>query len=170
MVPNPVNHRMALVTWDYFLVGSLPFTDDILQLKNFFSVMFGRSATNSTVGLEKALELSADFRPDALHGIILMTDGENFPDFSGYNASSLALCNTLKEMPNTLVFTIAFGDAAAGNSNVRQFLSDCATGPNGNSDPKPNENLFFFSAPDAVALNNAFTIIVGILKKVQILQ
>ena len=170
MTPNPLDHQMAVVTWDYFFMQQLPFTNSSAPVKNFLLNMYGRGATNSTTGLQRAQLMIPSLRADTVRAVILMTDGENFPDFAGYNASSLAICDALKANPKTIVFTIAFGTFVNTSPAAQQFLSDCATGPNGAGTPKPNENLYYFPAPNAVALNTAFEKIVGILKKVRVLQ
>lgn len=165
--PNPLNHQMAVVKWDNILVGFDGFSNSYASVNASLLSMFAGVDTNSTVGLNKALELSGSFRSDTVRAVVLLTDGAN--KYTSDNTASVAVCNTLKSQPRTLVFTIVFGTTSA-NPTVRQFLSDCATGPNGTGDPKPNENLYFFTAENADQLNVAFTSIVGVLKKVRVLQ
>ncbi len=166
--PNPLDHQMAVVKWDNILVGFDGFSNNYGSVRASLLSMFAGVDTYSSVGLNKALDLSGSFRADTVRAVVLLTDGAN--NTGGVeNAASIAICNTLKAQPRTLVFTIVFGSTST-NAMVRQFLSDCATGPNGAGEPKPNENLYFFSAANAGQLNIAFSSIVGTLKKVRVLQ
>lgn len=176
MNPNPNNNRMALATWDAVPIGSQNFTGDANAVRSFLSVMYGRGQTNSTMGLQQAQTLSSGFRTGTAHAVILMTDGVNqgpngFNDQVPFNNASLALCNAFKAR-GTVVYTIGFGSELVGTNPIivraNDFLSDCATGPNGPG--SPNLNTFYFRAPDAAALSRAFTAIAGSLSKVQILQ
>lgn len=169
MSPNPHDNRIATVKWDNFLIGYTGFSNDYTTVRNDLLNMYASLDTMSSKGLQKAIDLgTAGFRSDAVHAIILMTDGYNNPPSD--NVTSLALCNTLKAQPRTLVYTIAFGPTATSDPAVSQFLSDCATPPNGTGTPKPNENLYFFPAANAAQLQAAFDIITGNLQKVRILQ
>jgi Flp pilus assembly protein TadG len=175
--PNPLGNRIAIVKWDNILVGSNDFSNSYTAVRASLMGMFAGVDTNSTVGLQQAEVFAAGFRSnsDMSHAsaVILLTDGGN-NSMSTQNPASLALCNTLKARQNTLVFTIAFGpviDDATFGPTVRQFLSDCATGPNGTtSGTKPNENLFFFPVSNSAALAAAFTSISDTLQKVQLMQ
>lgn len=176
MNPNPLNNRMALTTWDLFTIRSQNFTNDPNTAKSFLSTMYGRGQTNSTTGLQQAQSFASDFRPNVARAVILMTDGVNqgqngFADQAPFNNASLALCNDFKER-GIIVYTIGFGSELVGTNpiivNANQFLSNCATGPNGSG--APNLDTFYFRAPDAVALDEVFKKIAGSLKKVQILQ
>jgi Flp pilus assembly protein TadG len=188
MNPNPNNNRIALATWDSFAISSQNFSINAATVKSFLSMMYGRGATNSTMGMQQAQTLAVKFRPNVARAVILMTDGFNnlgsrnpdgtlktpaqiAVDQAGINAASLAICNAFKAQ-GTIVYTIGFGSELVGTNPLivaaDQFLSDCATGPNGVA--KPNLNTFYFRAPDAAALAAAFNAISGSLKKVQILQ
>lgn len=181
MNPNPLGNRMALVIWDDFLISQLDFTNDPNIVKNRLNVLYGRAGTDSTVGLQSAQLLSSSFRASAAKAVILMTDGLNgevlgdipatLANQAAINPASLALCNALKEN-GILVYTVGFGTQLTDNStaSVRasQFLSDCATGPNGPT--QPNLNQFYFRAPDAATLANVFNQISGSLQRVKILQ
>jgi hypothetical protein len=169
--PNIHNHRVAVVKWDNSLVGFDGFSNSYAPVRASLMSMFAGVDTFSSVGLAQANALAAGFRPTAVHAIVLLTDGVNNNAFVE-NANTIALCNTLKAAPtNTVIYTIVFGTTAV-NPTVRQFLSDCATGPNGvaNPAPAPNEGTFFYAAPNAAALNAAFVNIVGSLQRVRILQ
>ncbi len=162
------NHRVALVTWVNILVGFSDFTNNYASVRSNLMRMIAAGGTKSTTGLQKALDLSANFRPDAVHAIILLTDGENNNPATDTPAS-LAVCDALKAKPRTIIYTIAFGTVVS-DAGVRQFLSDCATGPNGSAEPKPNENLYFYRAPDAAELSKAFAQIIGNLQRVRIIE
>lgn len=181
MNPNPNNNRVALTTWDLQTIRSEGFTNDAAIGRNFLGTMYGRGITNSTVGLQQAQSFASQFRPNAAHAVILMTDGFNnigastiaqlTADQIAINAASVAICNQLKAQ-GTIVYTIGFGSELVGTNpfiaRASQFLSDCATGPNGPT--QPNLNQFYFRAPDAAALASAFSQISGSLQRVQILQ
>lgn len=188
MNPNPNNNRMAMTTWDSFLIRSQGFTNDPAIARNFLGTMYGRAATNSTVGLQQAQTLSSQFRPNVARAVILMTDGFNnlgnlnpdgtekspaqiATDQISVNNASLAICNQLKAQ-STIIYTIGFGSELVGTNpfitRASQFLSDCATGPNGPG--QPNLNQFYFRAPDAATLASVFNQISGSLQRVQILQ
>lgn len=176
MNPNPNNNRVALTTWDIFSIRSQGFTNDPAIARNFLGTMYGRGQTNSTVGLQQAQSFAGQFRPNVARAVILMTDGVNqgpngFADQIPFNTASLAICNQLKAQ-GVIVYTIGFGSELVGTNpiiaNANQFLSDCATGPNGPT--QPNLSQFYFRAPDAAALANAFSQIAGSLQRVQILQ
>lgn len=179
MNPNPNNNQMALATWDLFGIRMQGFSNNVSTVRNFLGTMYGRGATNSTIGMQQAQTLASGFRANTARAVVLMTDGANFlgvsataaVDQASVNASSLAICNAFKAQ-GTIVYTVGFGTELSNNSAssvvARQFLSDCATGPNGGS--QPNLNNFYFVAPDAAALSRAFTAIAGSLSKVQILQ
>jgi hypothetical protein len=188
MNPNPNNNRVALLTWDAFLIRTQGFTSNASTARNFLGTMYGRASTNSTAGLQQAQSLSSQFRPNVARAVILMTDGFNnlgnlnpdgtekspaqiAADQIAVNNASLALCNQLKAQ-STLIYTIGFGSELEGDNpfitRASQFLSDCATGPNGTS--QPNLDQFYFRAPDAAALARAFNQIAGSLQRVQILQ
>lgn len=167
--PNPLDHRIATVLWDDALITSSPFQNAYGPVRTELLRMMSLGGTNSTFGMNQAVVIgSGGFRADAVHAVILLTDGANNSP-AVQNPATVAVCNSLKAMPRTLVFSIVFGSTST-NPTVRQFLSDCATGPNGVGDPKPNENLYFYSAANAAALNTAFDSIVGVLKKVRVLQ
>lgn len=174
--PNPNNHRIALVTWDSYLMNSQNFSTDPNTVKNFLNQMYGRAATDSGQGLTRAQDLAKSFRPDAVHAVVLMTDGVNgnagstAAQRAALNAASLSICSALKNSPRTLVFTVAFGSEIVNDPVGLQFLSDCATGPNGSGAPKPNQGLYYFPTSTADDLQNAFIKIVGTLQKVRIVQ
>jgi len=182
MNPNPNGNRIALATWDLFAVRNQNFTSNANSVKSFLNVMYGRGQTNSTIGLQQAQTLAGGFRTGKARAVILLTDGYNnlgasvfaqaVSDQATLNANSLALCNRFKSQ-GVIVYTIGFGRDLADTTNplnvaADQFLSDCATGPNGGS--KPNLNSFYFRAPDATSLAASFQAIAGSLKKVQILE
>lgn len=189
MNPNPNNNRVALTTWDSFSIRSEGFTNDPAVARNFLGTMYGRGATNSTIGMQQAQTLASGFRANTAHAVVLMTDGANFGGalfFPGttirnlaaenavriqFNNNTLAICNRFKA-EGTIVYTIGFGAELSNNTTnsieARQFLSDCATGPNGGN--QPNLNNFYFVAPDAATLANVFNQISGSLQRVQILQ
>jgi Mg-chelatase subunit ChlD len=162
------NHRVAVVTWVNILIGFSDFSTDYASVRSELMRMIAAGGTNSTTGLQKALDLSANFRTNAVHAIILLTDGENNNPATDTPAS-LAACNALKAQPRTIIYTIAFG-TVVNDAPVRQFLSDCATGPNGSAEPKPNENLYFYRAPDAAELSKVFQQIIGSLQRVRIIE
>jgi Flp pilus assembly protein TadG len=175
---NSLNHRIAAITWDDLEIDALDFQSSTSPLITFFDGMYGRLFTNSAVGLSRAEALlSASGRGDnTVTVVILMTDGKNVRDTATdaqsevVNNQTREVCARLKQRPRTLVFTIAFGQGVFSNGQVKQFLSDCATAPNGGGDPKPNENLYFFTAPDGAALDKAFKQIIGTAQNVRILQ
>ena len=179
MNPNPNDNRMALATWDLIGIRTQGFSNNASTVRNFLGTMYGRGATNSTIGMQQAQTLASGFRANTVHAVVLMTDGANFlgnsatavEDQASVNASSLAICNSFKAQ-GTIVYTIGFGAQLSNSSTssvvARQFLSDCATGPNGGS--QPNLNSFYFVAADSAALAAVFNSIGGSLQKVQILQ
>lgn len=173
--PNDGDHRLAIVKWDNMLIGFSDFSTDYPAIRTELMRMLAGANTNSAIGMAKALDLSEGFRPDAVHVVVLLTDGINsmndlnIAETILINDATIAVCNMLKAQPRTLVYTVAFGTVVE-DPIVRQFLSDCATGPNGTDTPKPNENLYFYSAADADALNDAFARILSSLRKVRIVQ
>lgn len=168
--------RIALVTWDAIVIDKLDFTKDKKSVKDLLMRMYGRGSTDSTSGLKQAELYATNFRNNASRVIIFMSDGANYPFQDSYNKSSLKICDSLKSMKNTQLFSIAFGNKIFGkepeNVMARQFLSDCATGPNGsaNPGPAPNEGVHYFSAPDAAKLDAAFQAILVKLQKVRIIE
>lgn len=178
MNPNPVGHRIAAISWDDLLMTPTQnFTSDAQVIKDYLLRMYGRAGTNSTVGLAAAKDMiDANARANATHVVVLMTDGSNSPkdlneNPANFNDDSRAICTSLKSAtPPTLIFTIGFGRDMDGPNgpSIRQFLSDCATGPNGPG--QPNENQYFFTAQNAAQLNAAFDSIVGTVARVRILQ
>lgn len=174
MSPNVNENRMALTTWDNFSINSQNFTNDPNVVKQFLGAMYGRGQTNSAVGMQQAQALGAGFRTNVARAVMLMTDGENLvtgTPVETINANTIAICNAFKAQ-GTIVYTIGFGaqlsGASAGAATARQFLSDCATGPNGPG--QPNLNSFYFVAVDSAALAAVFAAIAGSLQNVQILQ
>lgn len=188
MSPNPNNNQIALATWDLIGIRMQGFSNNASTVKNFLGTMYGRGATNSSIGMQQAQTLASGFRANTAHAVVLMTDGANFGgarfnafgvrDLAAENAEriqfnndTLAICNRFKA-EGTIVYTIGYGAELSNNATnsieARQFLSDCATGPNGGS--QPNLNSFYFVAPDAAALAATFNSIAGSLSKVQILQ
>jgi Mg-chelatase subunit ChlD len=178
MSPNPNDNRIAAITWDLIVMNTVPFTNNPAPINAFISTMYGRGATNSTSALTMAQSMGATgFRSGAVHAVVLMTDGANFSSAdpansqATFNASSMPICNALKAS-GTLIFTVGFGtelaNASASSAVARQFLSDCASGPNGPT--KPNLDTYYFVTPDSVALNKAFTDIAGTLQALRILN
>jgi len=169
---DPYDHRVALVKWDNIVISSDNFSNNYSTVRASLLNMYSGVDTRSSVGLRKAKDIgTAGFRSDAVHAVILLTDGVNSfgpaYNITAENADSLAVCREIKAIPNTIVYTIVFGRDST-NATVRQFLSDCATGPNGPT--APNEGTYFFAAPNAASLNKAFEAIIGNLKKVRILE
>lgn len=81
------------------------------------------------------------------------------------NIQTLPICTNFKDH-GVLVYTIAFGKAAVSDPNaavVRDFLANCASGT-----PGSNENQYFFIAPDADTLDNAFKAIITSIGKIRI--
>ena len=172
--PNKNNNQVATVRWDNTLVGFSNFSTDYNTVKTELLKMFAGGETDSSLGLAKAQALAATgFRAKAVHAIIFLTDGQNqlpknpTKTTVQMNTQSLAICNAFKNA-GTLVYTISFG----GDINdpkyplIRPFLSDCATGPNGPT--YPNTGVYFFDAPNAAALQAAFTNIIGSLQSLKI--
>jgi Flp pilus assembly protein TadG len=167
--PNLQGNRVALITWDTTLHLVKNFSNNFASVKSDLLAMLAIGATDSTVGLAQAKIFMASLNPTAIPVVILLTDGANNSPTS--NPASVAICDQLKATPKTLVFTIAFGsDAVTGFSApiISQFLSDCATGPNGAG--QPNKDRFYFPAANGAALNAAFTSILDTVRKVRILQ
>jgi hypothetical protein len=175
LLSGPGDHRVAIVKWDNILVGSMNFTNNYAAVNSSLMSMYAGGATQSTVGLAQAQALAAGARSDAVLAIVLLTDGLN-NNFAVDNPASLAICNTLKAAPsNARVYSIAFGTHAVEGPwapTIRQFLSDCASAPNGSANPAPapNEGTTFYAAPNAAALNAAFVSIIGSIQKVRITE
>ncbi len=87
------------------------------------------------------------------------------PVCSATNSASLSACRAIKANGG-VVYTIAFGaDVTTGSqaAAAQDFLKNCASG-----DPATNTDQFFFIAPDAATLDDAFTKILVSLKKIRI--
>lgn len=181
--PNPLEHRIALVKWNNVLIGSHDFSADYATVSAALKTMFAGEHTDSTAGLTRALAMiDAQARPDTARVVVLMTDGENHPANTVVqkNEASVALCEQIKSRQRTAIYTIAFGsvvDDPVAGPRTKQFLSDCASGEHGTSDPKPNEatvppraGSYFYAAPDAEALANAFEDIIQKAKNLRIVQ
>jgi hypothetical protein len=78
MSPNPNNNQMALATWDLIGIRMQGFTNNATAVKNFLGTMYGRGATNSTIGMQQAQNLASGFRSGTAHAVVLMTDGANY--------------------------------------------------------------------------------------------
>lgn len=153
-------NRVAAVTWTDALRASQNFTSDYATMSNFLLDMYAYGGTNSTTGMQQAQTLSGNLREGYVHAVVLISDGAN--NSTAYNSSTINICNTMKNR-GTLVYTIAFGQDVANDATVRTFMSNCAS-------IAPDGSRYYFSAPDAATLSNAFRSILGSLKKVRIVQ
>ncbi|MFZ4541201.1 MAG: vWA domain-containing protein [Rickettsiales bacterium] len=166
--PNPNANRIATVMWDDMLHTSSNFAANYPDIRSALQGMFAYGDTNSSIGLQRAIEFMPYARSNAVRAIILLTDGANTqPSNAVANAQSLVKCDALKAMPNTVIYTIAFG-TEINTPVVRQFLSDCASGDHGPTEP--NLDDYFFITPDASELQAIFDNIVGDLQRVRILN
>ncbi|MEJ0009186.1 MAG: pilus assembly protein TadG-related protein [Alphaproteobacteria bacterium] len=192
--PNSAGSDVAATRWSDQTLGiPLSFTTNLDTVQQYLDAMFSPpedGATNSTAGLTSATNLLQPVLQDcgttAVCAVVLITDGMNtaagpmpYPattDGFGCNGSdycsqtvtnSLPVCEQLKNN-HVLVYTIAFGqDVNTGPqaTNAQAFLSQCASGTVGS-----NQGQFFFIAPDADKLDDAFAAIVTSIHKVRIVQ
>lgn len=158
--------------------------------------MFAFGSTNSSVGLKAAQDrLASDSDRTHVRAVVLLTDGSNTyadvpipakdpgPQLDKYGCNgggggdpayicpatapiSLGICSALKN-DGVLVYTVAFGQDVIGVSGpqIQSFLSSCASGA-----PGANLGSFYFLAPDAASLSDAFKIIATSIKKVKIVE
>ncbi len=127
--------------------------------------------TNAGDGLERAEQVIATGRPNAIRAVVYLTDGLNNVYQSHHycwgdarsqcrlgvgsplaDAPALAACQRLKDR-GILVYGIAFSQDAQSADVVR----NCSSGPD-----------YYFYAPDAVALQDAFKQIVTSIKSIRI--
>lgn len=169
--PNDFSHRVGIVNWSDQLVDKVHLSGDYSTIRDRIDSLFLDLGTESTFGLQGAKEMATGpggFRDDAVHAIVLLTDGQN-NNKSIDNPASLAICEEMKNDYRTVVFTVMFGvQDPSEEDEIRQFLSDCATGPNGPSEP--NEDLYFFSAPNAEELQEVFESITTTVQKVRLMK
>lgn len=176
------NNRIAMVNWNHGLRTSRDFYNNLQIVNYYIGLMKATGGTNSTVGMQQAKLYAGNFRSDAVHAVVLLTDGFN----SGLSSppvhddsidnSSLAICNEFKSQdPPTVVYTIAVGDIvkkdASGNfsddgKKVNDFLRKCASGS-----PDSNLNQFYFIvSSDAAQLNAVFKTIADNVQKLRITE
>lgn len=179
------NNRIALVNWNHALRTKMDFANNIAAVKKYITDMRAVGGTDSTKGLEEAKKIAANFRTDAVHAVVLLTDGLNTGTSTpsknvpakhdpAIDAASIALCNEFKSQdPPTVVYTIAVGDIVkkdeSGNftedgQKVNDFMSKCASGA-----PASNLNQFYFiTSSDSGQLNTVFKTIADSVQKLRI--
>ncbi|MFN8972995.1 MAG: vWA domain-containing protein [Alphaproteobacteria bacterium] len=161
--PNVTGSRVAGVTWDEFVIDTIGFQNTNGPMQSFLDGMTPRGLTNSTVGMAKAMDMAGDFDPDAVHAVVLLTDGVNdigLPSFKPplLNQLTIDICDDFKTL-GVVVYTIALGPVATQYPDVAAFLTACA------SDPGK-----FYNAPDATTLQNVFDAILTSVKKLRITE
>jgi Flp pilus assembly protein TadG len=161
--PNVAGSRVAGVTWDEFVIDTVGFQSTNGPMQSFLDGMQPRGLTNSAVGMAEALDMAGDFDPDAVHAVVLLTDGVNdigLPSFKPplLNQLTIDICDDFKTL-GVVVYTIALGPVATQYPDVAAFLTACA------SDPGK-----FYNAPDATALQNVFDAILTSVKKLRITE
>ncbi|MFN7612023.1 MAG: vWA domain-containing protein [Alphaproteobacteria bacterium] len=159
--PNVAGSRVAGVTWDEFVIDTVGFQSTNGPMQSFLDGMQPRGLTNSAVGMAEALDMAGDFDPDAVHAVVLLTDGVNGTGMNSaplLNQLTIDICNDFKIL-GVVVYTIALGPVATQFPEVATFLTNCA------SDPGK-----FYNAPDATALQNVFDAILTSVKKLRITE
>ncbi len=142
--------------------------------RNAWGPGFSEGWTNGADGVGIAENIMSAARPNVVRAVIYMTDGLNntagsrnwcfdpaeaaschgvYHDGSIYaDAPALDACNRLKANG-----VIVYGVAFSANAQDAQVIRDCASGPD-----------YYFYAPDAVALQDAFRSIFTSIKKIRI--
>jgi Flp pilus assembly protein TadG len=183
--PNPLQHRVALITWSNLLQDTQNFVNTPQPAINFLDQMYGIGATDSSKGMAEAEQrIAAQGRANVTTVVVLMTDGRNgfVPEDPNdqdrvaeaerqraeRDAATRVICSRLRNQPRTLIFTIGFGAEILSDATAQQFLSDCASGEHGPG--RPNQNQYYFPVSDGAALNRAFEQIVGTVRRVRILK
>lgn len=188
--------RVGMVNWSTSVIDTQGLVTDAGLINSKLDGMVAFGATNSTAGLSEA-QNAFNAAPDPTHvkAVVLLSDGFNTttnrnlrsdgaggaidddlckgtdrgqPVCRPANDASERLCDALKAS-DTRIYTIAFGEdvrtGAHQAADAQAFLQDCASpNPAGGS----NEGVYFFVAPDAGTLKDAFDKILVSLKKVRI--
>lgn len=165
------DNRMRGVSWESSISSQIPFTDVKAQMLDFIAAIPnpGSGGTRSDNPLANAVAVGnlsggMGWRTGAVvRNVILMTDGVN-TSAATTNATSLVHCNTLKNVQNVTLYTIAFGSEAQ-QAAVKQFLGDCATGTY-----PANQGVYFFPAATNADLEAAFDTIGNTIRQVRISQ
>lgn len=167
--------RVGAVSWytDVDPDQYLPLTTSISSVNSYLDGMHLQCCTDSSEGLEFAQNrVVPDFRDDAVHAIVLLTDGLNnmhdgSRDVGGVrsNEASEKACDAMKKK-GVLIYAVGYGKAASNTeSEVSKFLARCATqNPAGGS----NADLYYFIAPDTSVLDKVFGTILESIKRVRI--
>jgi len=174
------DNRVAVIFWNDHYRREQAFTNNEVTVRGFISAEIAVGGTNSTAGLAQAQIVAANFRPDAAHVVVLLTDGMNTGSSSpavhdqSIDDSSIALCNDFKS-DSTIVYTVAVGDIvkkdASGNFTpdgqiVNNFLSKCASGS-----PDSDLNQYYYIvSDDASQLNDVFKTIADNVQKLRITE
>ncbi len=190
-------NRVGLISWSDRIAARQTLTSNAATATNFIDRMYAFSGiTNSHLGMNQALTDSAGFDPSHARAVILLTDGQNTASapvnysinvlagtitgndgqgcsFTGSPSNSFCqranditapICTQLKNN-GVQVYTIAFGTTATSGTyatQIQSFLRSCASVDSRTGQPN------FFSSPDAVALNQAFSQITTSIRRIRI--
>ncbi len=176
------NNRIALVNWNHTLRSRLDFANNMAAVKSRINSMTAIGGTNSTAGLQQAQTYAANFRTDAIHAVVLLTDGLNTGLSSpathdvDIDKASSNICSYFKNRnPATVVYTIAVGDVVKKDASgdfidkvngkiVNDFLSECASG---SSDTNLGK-YYFINSGDASQLSEIFKTIADSIQELRI--
>lgn len=149
-------NRIALVPYDSGVppgagARTLALTANRAPVAAEISSMLAVGGTNSGTAFGFAASRSGfvqSMRSDVIRTVVWLTDGVNNTPSS--DNQTLQNCTAFKAQ-GIVIFSIAFGTSISNNLNVRNLMSNCATGT-----PGANEGQFFFVAPDAATLAATF--------------
>ena len=179
--------RIGVVSYGSEVLVNEPISDNAATIRQTINRMGAFGATNPFAAMKAASDRAADFSPNHIKAVVLLTDGvpttigglqtysivnnQSVPrDSEGCDSRSfcnpavnrtLPICTQLKNS-GVQVYTIAFGPEV-GSPSVQNFLRSCAS-----VDSKGNP--LFYSAPTGAELDQAFQQILASLGRIRISQ